>query len=313
MNIYRIVIIIIFILTLAGNASAQKLEKPETIPAVTEALKKAADPGNAEKIPAMAKDVAASYGRKAIPQLLAALFGGKPEDGVHELVGRTLIEMTGPEDRFGLRKVCGTLGADIPLAAPELTAASLAALQERDRLLQIVSGREWRSAAAVDAAGYAAGFLRVLGNTGTIEKAASFLQETGLPKGFIQHLQSLTASLAFRFDTLKSQKDRDAYLKFEKHLWWSLAVTPKGHLDSTYLTRKSAGNIREKLGDIDPRFLTRILDEPASSGIEKDVAFFLIAAQKETKLKDKLKSIAASGSEDAATAKWVLSELEKKE
>lgn len=306
-----ILMMVVFILLFAGITGGQ--EKPGKIPAVAKALKEAAEPGNYEKIPQLAKQAAAAHNRAAIPQLLAAMFGEKPEDGVFEFVARTMIEIADPQDSHGLKTLLKPGGEYLPLIAPELTTAALAALQEKEWLLRIALGKDWDSQALLDVSLYACGFLRYIGDAGTLKEIEEVLKQTPVPRHVLnRNLRGLAASLKYRLEILKSKKDRDAYLKFEKNLWWSLTLTPKGYIDTTFLPREAANRIFKKHGGVDPRFLARILDEAASSQDEKDTAFYLILFQEETTLKDKLKTIAAGDSREARMAEWVLSELEKK-
>jgi hypothetical protein len=301
--------IVVFTLLFASIAGGR--EKPGKIPAVAKALKEAAEPGNYEKIPQLAKQ-AAAHSRAAIPQLLAAMFGEKPEDGVFEFVARTMIEIADPQDSHGLKTLLKPGGDYLPLIAPELTAAALAAMQEKEWLLRTALGKDWDSQAAAGVSLYACGFLRYLGDTGTLKEIEAVLKQTQVPQHVLnRNLQGLAASLKYRLEILKSKKDREAYLKFEKYLWWSLTLIPKGYIDTTFLPREAAERIHEKYGGVDPRFLLRILDEATSTQDEKDIAFYLILFQEETALKDKLKTIAEGDSREAGMAKWVLSELKK--
>jgi hypothetical protein len=260
----------------------------------------------------LARAVAAGQGRKAVSDIVDALFEEYPTRQVQFFLAMTLAELADPRDRRGL-KTRTVNGASAGRSPEPMAMALLAALGD-DRAKQLLVRLATERPPAKSrrrglACLHAAGLLRSLGDAETL-KAVDRALEKDLSREQEEGLRALKDSLAYRAK-LKDEKLRAKYLAFERSLWTAIAFAPKNARFDIVECLTAAGAVQEELGRVDVRFLGRVFDTVVPE-VEFRVVCLLIARQNETSLKPKLKNLLESDGGFGAHLRHEFAQAEKK-
>ncbi len=255
--------------TISGSSSPQGGSQ-----SVQALLRSAQDEPDFEKLQELARRIARAHGRPAVPILVDTVFTGDAHRGTHIVCALALSEIADPEGKRRMREAA--LSTRFPASSPHFMTAGLAALGDESALAmlrEVAGGRRWDSPEALVGATYAAGFLRDLGDSSTLEWAKSEIGKAGdLHVQVRTALEALAASLEYRLDDSKSEADRQAYRSFERSLWWALAMAFRGgrRIGTEYPEATEA--MKRELKTIDARFVRRIRETQAVTREERLLA-----------------------------------------